>query len=63
MVLFSGAPALSIAHEGMKHGGEKMAGTTARQHRLMADYAETRAEIGKALEKGNAASVEAGSMG
>jgi cytochrome c556 len=49
-----------FAHEGMEHGGKRMGEAMARQHRLMAMYARTAAEIDESLKKGDAAAVEAG---
>jgi len=46
-------------HGGMEHGGMHMDESMARQHRMMALYAESQAKIIESLEKRDALSVEA----
>jgi len=46
-------------HEGMEHGGMHMDKSMARQHRMMAMYAQAQAKINESLQKRDTVTVEA----
>ena len=57
--LFFSVAGVVAANEGMEHGGKHMDEAMAKQHHMMAMYAQVQGKINEALRKSDAKAVEA----